>query len=268
MRKGISLVGVMLLSFASSAFAESSATLRGSRDSMLRQHQIAQQQEFTFIRTPSQVERFVDEGYLERVEGNDDYSLANVSFPFARPALRTFVERLGSQYREACGEKLVVTSLTRPQSLQPSNAHQLSVHPAGMAVDLRISEDASCREWLEQTLLSLEKREILDITRERNPPHYHVAVFPEAYLAHFDQVVSDSVKLAEAQAEAEATSAAASEAALAASASALRPASSALVKQNRDRQDQPWLVFGAIVVAGALAIRRRQQPQVSSEETD
>jgi hypothetical protein len=33
-------------------------------------------------------------------------------------------------------------------------------------------------------LLQLENSGVLDVTRERNPPHYHVAVFPLAYAAY------------------------------------------------------------------------------------
>jgi hypothetical protein len=78
---------------------------------------------------------------------------------------------------------MVVTSLTRPLASQPGNAHELSVHPAGMAVDLRVPADANSRRWLEQTLLALETARVLDVTREHHPSHFHVAVFPEAYRA-------------------------------------------------------------------------------------
>jgi len=55
------------------------------------------------------------------------------------------------------------------------------VHPTGMAVDLRKSRRAACRAWLERTLLGLERRDLVEATRERWPAHYHVAVFPEPY---------------------------------------------------------------------------------------
>ena len=95
-----------------------------------------------------------------------------------------FVEHLATDYRAATGEPLVITSLTRPDALQPRNAHQLSVHPAGMAVDFRVPDDASHRAWLEKTLLDLETKGLIDATRERYPPHYHVAVFAEPYSAY------------------------------------------------------------------------------------
>lgn len=153
---------------------------------MQRQHRIAKQHDYTFLRRPADVNRFVKLDLLVPIRGNADYTLAGVSHPYGRPALRTFVQRLAAQYRAACREKLVVTSLTRPLSEQPRNASDLSVHPAGMAVDLRASKNAKCRAWLERTLLSLEKQGVLDATRERFPPHYHVALYPQPYLRYVD----------------------------------------------------------------------------------
>ena len=107
--------------------------------------------------------------------------LHDVSYPYAVEETRLFIDRLSQQYHEACGEKLTVTSLLRPVDNQPANAVALSVHPTGMAVDLRIPAKGKCRSWLEKTLLSLEKERVLDVTRERRPAHYHVAVYAEQY---------------------------------------------------------------------------------------
>lgn len=148
---------------------------------MQRQNRIALEHDYSFLQTSAQVRRFVERGLLVHLPGNEDYALASVSHPYARPAVKLFVERLAAQYRNACGEKLVVTSLTRPVREQPRNASHLSVHPAGMAVDLRVSGRAACRRWLERTLMSLERQGVLDAIRENRPPHYHVALFPEPY---------------------------------------------------------------------------------------
>jgi hypothetical protein len=166
-------------------------TLRGSRQAMQRQNRVAVQHDYTFLRTPAQVMRFAEAGHLVRLSGNADYELASVSYPYARPAVKLFVERLASQYRAACGEKLVVTSLTRPVSEQPGNAHALSVHPAGMAVDLRISGRAVCRGWLERTLMALERQGVLDAIRENRPPHYHVALFPNQYAQYVARLTGE-----------------------------------------------------------------------------
>jgi LysM repeat protein len=177
-------------------------SLRGSPVTMARQNRVAQDHDFTFLQTSAQVQRFVSSGYLVRVPGNANYELASVSHPYARPAVKTFIERLSAQYRSACGEKLVVTSLTRPVREQPRNASDLSVHPAGMAVDLRVSNKRACVRWLESTLLSLEKQGVLDATRERRPPHYHVALFPQPYTRYVASLTSSASRVAAAETKA------------------------------------------------------------------
>ena len=159
----------------------SRARLKGSTSSVVRQHQVARRNEFTFLRNSQQVREFVREQRLEKVISTRNVEVANVSFPYARPAVRVFVERIGAQYRAATGQRLVVTSLTRPISRQPRNASELSVHPAGMAVDLRIPKSPAARRWLERALLDLEDKVVLDVTKERTPAHYHIAVFPKQY---------------------------------------------------------------------------------------
>ena len=186
--------GILALLLSSPIQAQS---LRGSTRTMKRQHQVAEQHDYTFLRTPSQVRKFVGLDLLVPIRGNANYSLARVSYPYGRPALRTFIERLGAQHRAACGEKLTVTSLTRPLSDQPRNASDLSVHPAGMAVDLRASRKRSCRTWLERTLLSLERTGVLDVTLERFPVHYHVALFTSTYERYVARLVGrDAARVA------------------------------------------------------------------------
>lgn len=157
-------------------------SLKGSRASMQRQHGIAVADGFAFLEVSQVINRYVERGELLRVSNNSNLVLHDVSNPFARPATKLLLDRLSAQYRAACGEKLTVTSLVRPKNRQPANAAPNSVHPTGMAVDLRIPRRSRCRSWLEQTLLSLEGSGVLDVTRERNPPHYHVAVFTTPYV--------------------------------------------------------------------------------------
>jgi hypothetical protein len=151
---------------------------------MSRQLRIAAENDLTPLERPAHVRRFVSMGLLVPLPGSADYRLDGVSFPVARRDVKTFVERLSRQYRAACGERLVVTSLTRPASRQPRNAHQRSVHRTGMAVDLRWSTRRTCQRWLETTLLALERQGVIEATRERHPAHYHVAVFPRRYASY------------------------------------------------------------------------------------
>jgi hypothetical protein len=156
--------------------------LRGSPASMARQHEVAVAERYEFLADSAAVAALVREGRLEPLTGNADYALSRqISYPYARPEVRSLLERLAAEYRAATGEPLVVTSLVRTTHRQPRNAHKLSVHPAGMAVDLHPPASATARAWLERALLSLEDAGVLDATRERRPRHYHIAVFPEAY---------------------------------------------------------------------------------------
>ncbi|NIQ53438.1 MAG: hypothetical protein GWN71_08370 [Gammaproteobacteria bacterium] len=167
-------------------------TLVGSPESMVRQNAVARWHRLDFVRTPVDVARLVMEGGLVPAPGNGDYRLEGVDLPFTHPVTRVFLERTAREYRRACGEPLVVTSLVRPLDRQPPNAHPLSVHPAGMAVDLRIPDRPECRRHLERLLLALEAQGVVDATEERRPPHLHVAVYPGAYAAHVVRLVRDS----------------------------------------------------------------------------
>jgi len=183
-RPSTTLVATGLILLGALAPEARAQTLRGGAASLDRQNDQAQAHNFTYLATPQDVRRYVESGYLVPVVPNADFDLHQVSFPYARPEVRLFIERLASQYRAACGEKLVVTSLTRPQSNQPRNASSRSVHPTGMALDLRRSQRAACRTWLEGTLLSLEGQGLVEAIYERSPPHYHVAVYPRPYAQH------------------------------------------------------------------------------------
>jgi hypothetical protein len=179
-------LAVILILFATTSLAQAQS-LRGSPSSLDRQNRVARQQDYTFLERASELERFVGAGLLVPLDGDAPYRLHDVSFNVARPVVKLFVERLSTQYLNACGERLVVTSLTRPSSRQPSNASPRSVHPTGMAVDLRVPAGA-CRRWLDATLVSLERQRVIEATRERSPLHYHVAVFPDAYLSHVSRL--------------------------------------------------------------------------------
>ena len=191
-QKTVSYLLAALVGLALSASAADAQSLRGSRSSMDRQNHQASVHDFTFMRDGTHVSRFVSAGLLVQLRGNRDYTLKDVSYPYARPEVKLFTERLAAQFRAACGEQLVVTSLTRPQTGQPRNASPRSVHPTGMAIDLRRHNKPSCRSWLERILLSLEERGVLEAAAEKHPPHYHVALFPRQYAEYVRQLVGRS----------------------------------------------------------------------------
>ena len=178
-----------MAAFSTPAHAQS---LKGSKRSLDAQNRVAEQHDFTYISTTAQAKRFVELGHLVHVKSNGDYHVNRISHPYARPEVELFVSRLGRQFRSACGEQLVITSLTRPTSRQPRNASSRSVHPTGMAMDVRRSNSRACRSWLEKVLLSLEGAGVLEATRERNPPHYHIALFPNQYASYVDRRLADA----------------------------------------------------------------------------
>ena len=177
-RARTALFAVALLAAAAPAFA-GAASLTPTHAGLLRQSLGARDAGFTYLQNDGDVHDYVRKGLLVTLRGNDDYYIhPDVRVTAARPEVKAFVERLGKQYRAACDEKLVVTSLVRPRNRQPWNSDPLSVHPTGMAVDLRVSSTPACRRWLEKTLLDLEGDGLIEAARERVVPHYHVVVFP------------------------------------------------------------------------------------------
>lgn len=189
------LAATLLLALPHAAHAYQG--LRGSTASLDRQNRIAREHDFTYIDTADRVRYFASQGWLVRVEPTADFQLHNVSFPFARPEVALFLERLSGQYRSACDEVLVVTSLTRPTTRQPRNASDRSVHPTGMAADIRYSRNRDCRRWIEQVFIALERAGVLEATRERYPLHYHVALFPTQYATYVQVLQAREVQVQE-----------------------------------------------------------------------
>ena len=174
-------------------------SLRGSRSTVERVYERASDRGLYFYKTSGGVKSAAEKGRFVRLEGNADYRLNGVSHPYLLPTTRTFVERLAAQYRAGCGEQLVVTSAIRPLAKQPKNSSDYSVHPTGMAVDLR-KPSGKCLTWLRKTLLALEDRGVIDGTEERSPPHFHVVVFSGAYDAYLDSLGAKAPRAASSSA--------------------------------------------------------------------
>ena len=174
-------IGLAFLLLATPAVAVAQS-LRGSTSSINRMYRAARAEDFSFFETSAGVRRAVRAGILVQLDTHHpDFDLHDIAYPFVRPATLTFVRRLGDQYHDACGEQLVVTSAVRPATRQPANSTARSVHPTGMAVDLRRPDDRRCLRWLRESLLDLETRGLIEATEEHSPAHFHVAVFPTRY---------------------------------------------------------------------------------------
>lgn len=130
-----------------------------------------------FYETPSEVRRAIVRGELVPLRSTGNYTVHNVRTPYVRPRTRSFVAELAVDYRRACRTPMVVTSATRPMSRKLANGSARSVHPTGIAIDLR-KPSGRCLTWLRKTLLAAERRGEIEATEERRPPHFHVAVLP------------------------------------------------------------------------------------------
>lgn len=158
-----------------------SADLNGSREAIDSAYKEALRHDFSFLSREGQLAYFKNKGLLVKLVENKNYSLHKVLYPYVRPEVRQFIQRLSEQFYNKCGEQLMITSALRLTTRQPRNASKKSVHPTGMAIDLRIPKSRSCRIWLPRTLISLEKRNVIEATKERWPAHYHVVVYPIQY---------------------------------------------------------------------------------------
>ena len=176
------LVAALLASAAAAVCpsAASAQSLRGSRESVDRMYTRAVENELHFYRTSQGVRTAAKRGTMVRLESGRYMELARVSFPWALETTAQWVEDFAPRYHEACGERLVVTSATRPSTRQPRNSVERSVHPTGMAVDLRKPRDGRCLRWLRNALVDLEDTGVIEATEEFHPAHFHVAVYPDA----------------------------------------------------------------------------------------
>jgi hypothetical protein len=174
------LLAASLIAILAPPGAASAQTLRGSQSSVDATYEFARDRKLTFHETGRTVRRAATTGKFVRLAGNSNFRMKGVTYPYVLPATRTFVHRLAAEYRSVCREPMTVTSAVRPSTRQPRNAAAKSVHPTGLAIDLRKPRGRNCRDWLRDRLLELERDDLIDATEEFRPPHFHVVVFSAA----------------------------------------------------------------------------------------
>lgn len=176
------IVGVGILVFGSTALAQRGRPrrpqqLRGSKESVEKMYEFAMLHHLPFYLTPTKVDDAIANGMLVPLTGDSTYELTHgVGYSYATHEAKQFVLAFAPQYLAVCGRPLMVTSAARPISRQPHNANPHSVHPTGIAVDLRRPSAGSCLNWLRGALAELEDIGIIEATEERHPVHLHVAV--------------------------------------------------------------------------------------------
>lgn len=151
-------------------------SLRGSPASVDRMYYKAQARGLTFYKSAEAVKQAAEKGEVELLWGNMDYAVVGTRVPYVRPETLRFIEALGAAHRQACGEPIIVTSGIRPTARRLRNSHVKTIHPTGMAVDIRKSP-GNCRVWLRKALLGLEAQGLIEAIEENRPPHFHIAVY-------------------------------------------------------------------------------------------
>lgn len=171
------LPGLSTISAADLAVANAGGvSLRGSHAAVDRAYAEAVHDGIPFVRSNGELERRAADGeYVALSRATQDYRLKGVGSPYVRAATRDFVTRFAADYARTCNEALTVTSAMRPSSIRLRNSVEKSVHPTGMAVDLRASR-SGCLGWMRTTLLGYERQGIIDATEEHHPVHFHVVV--------------------------------------------------------------------------------------------
>ena len=154
-------------------------TLRGSPASVDLMYTTAHSRDLAFLQARGDIYEAAEDGELKMLSITDDLDLERVAYPFVLPATKRFADSLAAEYHKGCGQRLVVTSGSRPIDEQPPNASPKSVHPTGMAVDFHKPAEP-CLTWLRKNLLALEDAHVIEATEEHHPPHFHVAVLHQA----------------------------------------------------------------------------------------
>jgi LysM repeat protein len=157
--------------------AKEPESLHGSKASVEKMYEFAREHHYPFYLTPTNVDAAIAAGRLVPLTGDSTYELTRgVGFSYSTREAKQFVTAFAPQYLYACGSPLTVTSAARPMSRQPHNANPHSVHPTGIAVDIRRPPPGPCLTWVRGALAQLESRGIVEATEEHHPVHLHVAV--------------------------------------------------------------------------------------------
>jgi LysM repeat protein len=174
-------VAAALVAVATTAYPQRAPrepeSLRGSKASVEKMYDFALSRRYPFYLTPFTLDQAIAQGKLVPLTGDATYELTRgVGFSYSTVEVREFITQFAPQYLAACGAPLTVTSAARPLSRQPHNANPHSVHPTGIAVDIRRPYPGPCLTWVRNALADLEAQGIVEATEEHHPVHLHIAV--------------------------------------------------------------------------------------------
>ena len=190
------MIVIISLFFASST-AEANS-LRGSKESLLRQRRQAKSLRLPIIKNSAQLGQMIVRGelyelprqgetfYLDEHIGECDPMYAHL-YRTASPMVVKFIGTLSRDfYNRFGGKRLKVTSLVRTVEYQKKlqrrnkNAAKISysAHLTGAAIDISYKEmTAEEMNWMRNRLTLLERERIIEATEERFQACFHIMVF-------------------------------------------------------------------------------------------
>ena len=147
----------------------------GCQTTSEQQHHYAQKMQLPLMTTEAQYKERIASGYYVPFEGPYLHILAKR--PYALPSTVAFINEMAKEYQTTGCGKLIVRGALRLTTERPPNGSIHSVHPAGMAVDIRTNHiPPVCAEWLRTYLKQKEALGEVDGTHELKPEHLHVVV--------------------------------------------------------------------------------------------
>jgi hypothetical protein len=156
----------------------------GQVSSSEQQFRYAAERQIPFMATEAEYQSRVSTGYFVRLES--PFMDVHARRPYALASTVAFMTEMSEAYYSfGCG-RLTVKDALRLSAERPSNGSVYSVHPSGMAVDLRVRDiGEACENWMNSYLLEKEAEGRVDATREywkmvrgqKVPnPHFHLVV--------------------------------------------------------------------------------------------
>lgn len=160
----------------------------GEVSSSEQQYGYATEQHVPFMTSEALYQSSIQDGRLVLLAG--PYLDVQAKRPFVLPSTAAFVRRLSAEYYAAGCGLLVVTDAARLTSERPWGSSIHSVHPAGMAVDIRTRYiPIECADWLRAYVSQMEAEGKVDGTQEWKPEHLHLVVPLEPRGPYLVQVV-------------------------------------------------------------------------------
>jgi hypothetical protein len=147
----------------------------GEVSSSKQQFGYAMENQLPFMTNEADYETRIASGYFVRLEG--PFLEVHAKRPYALPSTVAFATEMSVAYNTfGCG-RLVIKDTLRLTTERPKNGSPESVHPAGMALDIRTKYiPVECADWLRTYISQKEAEGKVDGTQEWKPEHLHIVV--------------------------------------------------------------------------------------------